>query len=744
MQRNVFKSRPALALLPVTVALLVLSACGGGYSDTPAPPTRPAPMSLLAGSTDGLGNQDGAAAVARFSKDIKGLAVSPSGDVVIADAGNNAIRKISTTGQVSTVAGGGVTNISIYATPVVNYADGTGTAAQFGAPEAVAVDSAGNTYVADTKNHVVRKIDAAGKATTLAGQPGKCGNADGSAPAATFCNPSSIAVDGAGTVYVAEMGSANGRISQVLGNPIRKISATGEVTTVVFKASQMPSRQHFSGGAYVYFYIPVRLAVDAGGTLYVADPNDHVVRKFEPNGQVTVLAGTVSENNAGYMDGAGTAAKFHSLDAIALDRQNQAYVLDGDGVNKRIRRVGSDGTVSTIVQSPRCSMFETLGQSPCSATHLAVDAAGGLLVNEFGSMDGSAYVTYSLVRRFTADGLASSVAAGSLSGFGALDGTGGAARFALPTGLAFGKGGTLYAADSLNHTLRTISAEGVTRTLGMPTQSCYRAEPGRVTETSFCYVTTLALDGAENLYVPTGNRIMKVTPAGDVSLLIDLTAWVYSPGGAGYDQVQGIALDSAGNVYVAMETSGVIFKISPTGQPVVFAGSLHVRGHADGQGSAARFSALGNMTTDASGNFYVVDGKDYPSQGIGPTVRKITPEGVVSTIAGKADAAPGWVDGARDVARFRVADEPLISSLQSAQLAVDGSGNVYITDPITSVIRKIAAADGQVSTLVGQPGRYGFTAGPLPGMVNRPVGIAVRNSTLYISIPNAVVQVHLP
>ena len=672
------------------------------------------------------------------------MAVTSTGDVVIADAGNNAIRKLSAAGQVSTVAGGGVTNISVYGPPTVNYADGTGTAAQFDAPEAVAVDTAGNTYVADAKNHVVRKIDAVGKTTTLAGRPGKCGNADGLALAATLCNPSSIAVDGAGNVYVAEMGSADGRVSQISGNPIRKISPTGEVTTVVFKASQMLSRVHFSAGAYIYFYIPVRLAADAGGTLYVADPNDHVVRKFEPNGQVTVLAGTVNENNAGYMDGAPATAKFGSLDAIALDRQNQAYVLDSDGVNKRIRRVSSDGTVSTVVQSPRCSMFATLGQSPCSATHLTVDATGGLLVNEFGSMDGGAYQAYSLIRRFTADGLASSVAAGSLSGFGALDGTGGAARFALPAGLAFGKGGTLYVADSLNHTLRTISAEGVTRTLGVPTQNCGRAEPGKVTQTSFCGLTTLALDGVENLYVPTGNRIMKVTPAGDVSLLVDLTAWVYGPGSAGYDRVQGIALDIAGNVYVAMETSGVIFKISPTGQPVVFAGRLHVRGHADGRGNAALFSALGNMTTDASGNFYVVDGQAYPGQSIGPTVRKITPEGVVSTIAGRADAAPGWVDGARDVARFRVADATSdIVFSPSAQLAVDGSGNVYITDPITSVIRKIAAADGQVSTLVGQPGRYGFAAGILPGMVNRPVGIVVRDSTLYFTTSHAVAQVRL-
>ena len=745
MQDHICSRRIKLGLLPATIALLALTACGGGTSDASAPAQTPATLSLFAGNAEGIGNQDGAASIARFSPGGLGLAIAPSGDLMIADTANNAIRKLSNNGQVSTMAGGGITSNNQWLPATVNHADGSGAAARFSSPTAVAIDTAGNTYVADRNNHVIRKIDPAGKATTLAGQPGQCGNTDGMAPAATFCYPSSIAVDGAGNVYVAETGSRDGGSSQTSGNPIRKISAAGVVTTVAFKASQTMSRMHFSGGVYLYYYQPVRLTVDAEGALFVADPNDHVVRKFERDGTTHILSGTVTEYLPGYADGTAASAKFGSLDAIALDRQNNVYVLDSDGTQKRIRKITSDGSVSTVVQSPRCSTsFVNAGQSPCSASNLAVDIDGSLLVNDFGSMDGSASLSYALIRRFAADGTTSSVAAGSLSGYGWQDGTGGAARFAQPSGLSFGKSGTLYVADTANNTIRSVSAAGETRTLGIPTNSCNRTEPGKVTETSFCLVETLAVDEAETLYVPTGNRIMKVTPAGDVTQLADLTAWVYSAQGGGYDRIRGIASVGAGNVYVAMETSGVIFRIASSGQVDVFAGQLKVRGHADGQGSAALFSALGSMTSDDSGNLYVIDGMDYANQGIGPTIRKITPAGVVSTIAGKADAAPDWVDGARDLARFRVIADPSLSSVTRAHLAIDQQGHVYISDPITSVIRKIDAVDGQVSTLIGQPGLYGFTASALPGLVNRPAGVAVKGSRLYFTTSHAIAQTRLP
>lgn len=738
MRNTVFKIQPLHALLPATVALLFLSACGGGSSDTPAPLPPTAALSLFAGSTDDLGNQDGAAATARFGRQVSGLAVSPAGDVIIADTSNNAIRKLSSSGQVNTLAGGGVTPFYVSGTLTTNHADGAGPSAKFSAPRAVAVDALGNTYVADTNNHVVRKIDPTGLTTTLAGQPGTPGNADGTGQAATFSFPSSIAVDGAGNVYVAQTYSSN----PGGGNPIRKITPAGVVSTVTTKASQMLSRTHFSGGVYIYYYRSVHLTVDAAGTIYVADPNDHVVRKFNPDGTSSVLSGTVSEGNEGYADGVASVAKFNSMDAIALDRQNRLFVLDGSGGTKRIRQIGFDGAVSTVVQSPSCSTYSTPSQSPCAATDLAIDAAGNLIVNEPGLMESdNPNKPYSLIRRFTANGTSSSVVAGILSGAGALDGTGSAARFFQPLGLAVGKTGTLYVADSNNNVIRAISPDGTTRTLGAPGKPSALVG-GRVSELSFYSVHALAIDSAENLYAPIGTRIVKVTPAGDVAVLADLSALVNNILMHADDYIGGIAVDSTGNVYAAAQSGGAIYKINPKGEVSVLAGSLRNNGHVDGQGSTARFATLGNMAIDAADNLYVIDGADYERNGVGPTIRKITPAGGVSTLAGKADAAPALVDGPNNLARFTFSDPYNLSP--GAHLAVDAKGNVYVTDPVNSVVRKIATADGQVSTLAGQQARYGFSAGDLPGMLNRPMGAVVRDSTLYVSMAHAVVQIKLP
>lgn len=736
VQNTVLKIQPAHALLPSIIAFLALSACGGNSSDAPVQPPPPTTaLSLFAGSTDGLGNQDGTATAARLGRLVRGLAVSPAGDVVIADTSNNAIRKLSTTGQVSTLAGGGVTPFDISSALTTNHADGTGPTAKFSAPEAVAVDALGNTYVADTVNNVVRKIDTAGTTTTLAGQPGVSGNTDGSGQAATFYRPSSIAVDRAGNVYVTEWLHAGG------GNPIRKITPSGVVSTVTTKASQVPSRTHFSGGQYIYYYLPVRVAVDTTGTIYTADPNDHVVRKFNPDGTSTVLSGTVTEDIVGYADGAASVAKFGSMDAIALDHQGRLFVLDGNGSNKRIRQIGVDGSVSTVVQSPACSTYSTPGHGLCAATDLAVDTAGNLIVNETGFTKTSPLSgPYTLIRKYAPNDATPTVMAGMLSGVGLQDGMGTAARFSHPVGLAMGKTGTLYIADSENHVIRAVSPDGTARTLGTPGKPFPLGFAGRVNDVSFPFVSLLATDSTENLYVPMGARIAKITAAGDVAFMADLNALVNLPT-ASSSFISGITVDSAGNVYAAAESSGAIFKINPKGDVTVFAGSLRNTGHADGPGSVARFGYLGSMATDAADNLYVIDAGNYHDQNVGPTIRKITPAGVVTTLAGRADTAPALVDGPRTVAQLTVA-EP--NRWPTAHLAVDAKGNVYVTDPFNSVVRKIAVADGQVSTLAGQQGRYGFAAGELPGMLNRPMGAVVRDSTLYVSMAHAVVQIKLP
>ena len=165
-------------------------------------------------------------------------------------------------------AGGGPTR-SDASSEGPRYLDASGTAARFNVPQAVAVDAAGNAYVADAGNHLVRKIDAAGNVTTLAGKVGVCGNADGTGTAATLCSPTSIAVDREGNVFVSEWAPNLQDISQTpTGNPIRKITPAGVVTTVVFRASQYAT-PGFGRNNPDRLY-PVNLATDSAGTLYLS------------------------------------------------------------------------------------------------------------------------------------------------------------------------------------------------------------------------------------------------------------------------------------------------------------------------------------------------------------------------------------------------------------------------------------------------------------------------------------------
>lgn len=729
-------SRIPFQRVGILAALIVplLSACGGGGASAPVPPPAPATaLSLLAGNTDGAGNQDGTApSTARLSARLGGMAVTSAGEVIIVDRGNNQIRKLSADhGQVSTLAGSGgwVANVPS------NHADGNGSAARFYRPMGAAVDAAGNTYVADTDNHLVRKISTAGTVTTLAGKAGVCGNQDGIGNSATLCSPTSIAVDKAGNVYVSEIKQS---ATQIIANPIRKIAPTGEVTTITSKASQYPTLVFFSGPA-IETYRPVHLATDSGDVLHAADPNDHVIRRYAANGQATVVSGVPAADNAGNADGSASAAKFSDLKAIAFDTANRLFVLDWYA-HPAIRQIGSDGSVRTIVRATTCAFGgDGSGASPgtlCTADQMTITPDGRLLVSEYGIRNSA--TQYAQLRSYTQQG-ASTAIVGIPSAEGANDGQGSSARFATPGSIALNPAGTLYVRDGGNRTIRTVQTDGLVRTLGKPDGHC-AAITGQGDAVLSSSTAPLATDGAGNLYTFNGARIFKTTNCQAV-LLADLAPWLDKVPTAFLGVASGITADTTGNVYVA-SLKGAIFKIDTKGEVTLFAGSVGTVGHVDGQGAAAQFSALGNMTTDAAGNVYVIDGLYHDTNKVGPTIRKITPSGLVSTLAGSPTAAPGYADGAAAAARFTVHLGMSRSGLTSS-LAVDSKGNVYVTDPFNSVVRKIGT-DGQVSTPVGQAWKYGFAEGDLPGIINRPTGIAVRDTMMYLSVPNAVVQVKLP
>ncbi len=287
-------------------------------------PAQPFTFGTVAGWA-GQGSADGTGSNARFNNPAS-VAVDGAGTVYVADVASHTIRKITPAGAVSTLAGSAGFSGS---------ADGTGTAAQFNQPQGVAADSAGNVYVADTGNHTIRKITAAGVVSTLAGSAGANGSADGAGSSARFYQPEGVAMDSAGNVYVAD----------TWNHTIRKITASGVVSTLAGSAGNYGSADGTGSGAR--FYQPQGVAVDGAGNVYVADTGNQTVRKITPGGVASTPAGLAG--NYGSVNGTGPNARFYGPAGVAADGLGNVYVADY--FNQTVRKMTPAGVVSTLAGS---------------------------------------------------------------------------------------------------------------------------------------------------------------------------------------------------------------------------------------------------------------------------------------------------------------------------------------------------------------------------------------------------------
>jgi hypothetical protein len=455
----------------------------------------------------------------------------------------------------------------------------------------VAVDTAGNVYVADTNNHTIRKVTAGGDVTTLAGTAGISGSTDGTGTAARFRFPSGVAVDSARNVYVGDQTNST----------IRKITPAGDVSTLAGTAGMPGSTDGM--GAAARFYGPAGVTADSAGTIYVADQVNCTIRKITPAGIVTTLVGT-ADTRPDSMDGTGAAARFALPTGVAVDSAGTVYVADTN--NFTIRKITATGAVTTF--------------------------------------------------------------AGTAGTLGSTDGTGPAARFSVPAGVAVDSAGTVYVADTNNQTIRKITATGAVTTVAGTAGS-----PG-------------STDG-------TG-------PA------------------ARFNGPVSVAIGSDSTIYVADASNHIIRMITAAGSVTTLAGTAGSAGSADGTGTAARFNRPAAVAVDGARNVYVADTENH-------TIRQITAAGVVTTLAGTAGTA-GSADGPGAAARFN----------RPTGVAVDSAGNVYVVDSENATIRKVTAA-GATTTIAGMAGMKGLALGETPRFAF-PLGLAVIGDSIVVSDSNAI------
>jgi uncharacterized protein (TIGR02145 family) len=277
-------------------------------------------VSSFAGSGTS-GAVDGQGADASFSQPM-GVAVDTTGNIYVADTGNNKIRKITSSGYVTTIAGSGIQGDT----------DDVGDAASFNYPTGVAIDVLGNMYVSDYYNHKIRKITPMGTVSTFAGNEIN-GDIDGIGITASFYNPAGVSFDRLGNLCIAD--SSNEKI--------RKITIDGLVSTFAGNGA-FGSNDGISSIAS--FALPTGVAVDVSGNVYVADYLNHKIRKITPLGDVTTIAGS-NFYERGDIDGIGSEARFYQTIAIALDASGNIYVVDNG--NNKIRKISSSNYISNRV-----------------------------------------------------------------------------------------------------------------------------------------------------------------------------------------------------------------------------------------------------------------------------------------------------------------------------------------------------------------------------------------------------------
>lgn len=671
---------------------------GGGTTDPVTPPGDDAvpalvpgvlqgALTLVAGNPDGYGVVGGDLVDARFQQ--PNLLISDGhGGYFLSDIGAYVIRRITASGKVYTYAGVPYSK---------GYRNGAASQALFNNPRGLALDSAGNLYVADSGNIAIRKITPEGEVSTVAGGPSNVGYTDGPIATADFLYPEGVGVDAAGNIFVAD----------TMNDCLRKVTPAGVVTTFSGACTMGLNAATPIDGTNITarFKDLGQILMKADGSMFVTDSG--AVRHVATNGSVTTIAGMLGTHD--FADGVGSAARFKRPQGMAL---SGTTLVVADPGNMRIRSIDlTTNTVTTIAGMAAVGAVDgpALSASFNNPTGVAFSGADVLVADYFNP----------LIRKIS-NGVVTTVG-GRMPAVGSTDGVGAAARFNLPSSLAADADGAIYVLDRNNAAIRKLSGTTTTTFVSGSQLSLPRA---------------MIAGKTEGFVVAETNRLLNVSATGVITVLAGSVTPANIDGpalSARFKTISALAMDATGQVLIAESGNCQIRVLATDGTVTTLAGKASTTSvdncrFADGTGAAATFNNPSALAVGSAGEIYVADVGDNGSG----VIRKIVPgsgnvNGVVTTVAGSTSEG-GHVDGLGAEARFGRINA--LAFVNGELLIGDAGGSLRGYSPATGVVRSLIGIKGEVGVRLG-------ASNVAAGSVS---GILANGAELIFSTPNAVVR----
>ncbi|HVK84310.1 MAG TPA: hypothetical protein VM513_09385 [Kofleriaceae bacterium] len=629
-------------------------------------------VTTIAGTgTDGYSGDGGPAVAASMGRPF-GLAVDGLGNVYIADGDNHRIRKIDLDGIITTFAGTGTAGYS--------GDGGLATSAQLSRPGGVAVDGLGNVYIADSSNARIRKVDASGRITTFAGTGVAGFSGDGGpATAAEISSSLAVAVDDGGQLYITDQ----------FNRRIRRVDASGVIRTIAgnggsfFAGDGGPATSASVGASG-----PV--AVDLAGNVYVSDGNGHRVRRIDTLGVIMTIAGGSPDEDLGD-GGPAVDSQLYFPSDLAIDRTGNLYIADV--AHHRVRRIDPAGTITTAAGTG-----DTVGATATGATTGHLYEAAGICTAPNGSVLMSELAMHR-IRQIDANGVLTTFAGTGTWGDGGDGGPASMGELKYPSDVAADSAGNVYIADTSGDRVRRVDTNGVLTTIAGTGVGGFAGDGGPAIAAQLYAPVAVALDAAGNVFVTdSGNfRIRRIDTTGTITTVAGTGVEGFNGDGIPATTADldpwGIALDAQGNLYIADDGNARVRRVDKVTGIITTVVGTGVRSQTGEGGPATSATVYGphDLTFDAAGNLLLAD--------YAKALRVDAVTQVITAIAGTG--ATGFTGDGGPATSAELGD--------IEGIAVDAAGNVYLMDSQWDGISRRVAPDGTITTFVGPVDPVGTT-----------------------------------